>query len=61
MLVAESAYAIAQEQFDRAADVLDLDEGLRKVLREVKDQVPIDGAEATGHASHDRRPATIMR
>ncbi|MDQ6748066.1 MAG: Glu/Leu/Phe/Val dehydrogenase [Candidatus Dormibacteraeota bacterium] len=31
-----SAYSIAQAQFDRAADVLDLDDGMRKVLREVK-------------------------
>jgi glutamate dehydrogenase (NAD(P)+) len=38
---AESAYAIAQEQFDRAADVLDLDDGLRKVLREVKRELVV--------------------
>jgi glutamate dehydrogenase (NAD(P)+) len=41
MPVAESAYAIAQEQFDRAADVLDLDDGLRKVLREVKRELTV--------------------
>ncbi|MEA2647387.1 MAG: glutamate dehydrogenase [Chloroflexota bacterium] len=38
---AESAYAIAQEQFDRAADVLDLDGDLRKVLREVKRELTV--------------------
>jgi glutamate dehydrogenase (NAD(P)+) len=37
----ESAYAIAQEQFDRAADVLDLDGDLRKVLREVKRELTV--------------------
>jgi glutamate dehydrogenase (NAD(P)+) len=37
----ESAYAIAQEQFDRAADVLDLDDGMRKVLREVKRELTV--------------------
>ncbi len=37
----ESAYAIAQEQFDRAADVLDLDDDLRKVLREVKRELTV--------------------
>ena len=36
-----SAYAIAQEQFDRAADVLDLDDGIRKVLREVKRELTV--------------------
>jgi glutamate dehydrogenase (NAD(P)+) len=41
MPVAESAYAIAREQFDRAADVLDLDDGLRKVLREVKRELTV--------------------
>jgi glutamate dehydrogenase (NAD(P)+) len=38
---AESAYVIAQEQFDRASDVLDLDDGLRKVLREVKRELTV--------------------
>ncbi len=37
----ESAYAIAQEQFDRAADVLDLDDDLRRVLREVKRELTV--------------------
>jgi glutamate dehydrogenase (NAD(P)+) len=37
----ESAYAIAQEQFDRAADVLDLDDDVRKVLREVKRELTV--------------------
>ena len=37
----QSAYAIAQEQFDRAADVLDLEDGLRKVLREVKRELVV--------------------
>jgi glutamate dehydrogenase (NAD(P)+) len=37
----ESAYAIAQEQFDRAADVLDLEDDLRKVLREVKRELTV--------------------
>ncbi len=37
----ESAYAIAQEQFDRAADVLDLDDDMRKVLREVKRELTV--------------------
>ena len=41
MLGVESAYAIAQEQFDRAADVLDLDDGIRKVLREVKRELTV--------------------
>jgi len=41
MLGAESAYAIAQEQFDRAADVLDLDDEVRKVLREVKRELTV--------------------
>ena len=36
-----SAYDIAQAQFDRAADVLDLDDGLRKVLREVKRELTV--------------------
>jgi len=36
-----NAYAIAQEQFDRAADVLDLDPGMRKVLREVKRELTV--------------------
>ncbi|MEA2684506.1 MAG: glutamate dehydrogenase [Chloroflexota bacterium] len=36
-----SAYAIAQAQFDRAADVLDLDDGMRKVLREVKRELTV--------------------
>jgi glutamate dehydrogenase (NAD(P)+) len=36
-----SAYSIAQAQFDRAADVLDLDDGLRKVLREVKRELTV--------------------
>jgi glutamate dehydrogenase (NAD(P)+) len=38
----ESAYAIAQEQFDRAADVLDLDDDVRKVLREVKRELTVN-------------------
>ena len=37
----ESAYAIAQEQFDRAADVLDLDDDVRRVLREVKRELTV--------------------
>jgi glutamate dehydrogenase (NAD(P)+) len=41
MLGAESAYVIAQEQFDRAADVLDLDDDVRKVLREVKRELTV--------------------
>jgi glutamate dehydrogenase (NAD(P)+) len=36
-----SAYAIAQEQFDRAADVLDLADDVRKVLREVKRELTV--------------------
>jgi glutamate dehydrogenase (NAD(P)+) len=36
-----SAYSIAQAQFDRAADVLDLDDGMRKVLREVKRELTV--------------------
>ncbi|HEY8740236.1 MAG TPA: Glu/Leu/Phe/Val dehydrogenase [Candidatus Dormibacteraeota bacterium] len=36
-----SAYSIAQGQFDRAADVLDLDDGMRKVLREVKRELTV--------------------
>ncbi|MGI8609744.1 MAG: Glu/Leu/Phe/Val family dehydrogenase [Candidatus Dormibacteria bacterium] len=36
-----SAYSIAQAQFDRAADVLDLDDGNRKVLREVKRELTV--------------------
>ncbi|MFN2466407.1 MAG: Glu/Leu/Phe/Val dehydrogenase [Candidatus Dormibacteria bacterium] len=36
-----SAYSIAQAQFDRAADVLDLDDGVRKVLREVKRELTV--------------------
>ena len=36
-----SAYQIAQAQFDRAADVLDLDDGIRKVLREVKRELTV--------------------
>jgi glutamate dehydrogenase (NAD(P)+) len=36
-----SAYTIAQTQFDRAADVLDLDDGMRKVLREVKRELTV--------------------
>ncbi|MHB8508731.1 MAG: Glu/Leu/Phe/Val family dehydrogenase, partial [Candidatus Dormibacteria bacterium] len=36
-----SAYAIAQAQFDRAADVLDLDPDMRKVLREVKRELTV--------------------
>jgi len=35
------AYEIAQAQFDRAADVLDLDDGMRKVLREVKRELTV--------------------
>jgi glutamate dehydrogenase (NAD(P)+) len=41
MLGAESAFVIAQEQFDRAADVLDLDDDVRKVLREVKRELTV--------------------
>jgi glutamate dehydrogenase (NAD(P)+) len=41
VLGAESAYVIAQEQFDRAADVLDLDDDVRKVLREVKRELTV--------------------
>ena len=37
-----SAFAIAQEQFDRAADVLDLDSDMRKVLREVKRELTVN-------------------
>jgi glutamate dehydrogenase (NAD(P)+) len=37
----ESAYAIAQEQFDRAADVVDLDPDMRRVLREVKRELTV--------------------
>src|SRR3979411_2253300 len=36
-----SAYTIAQAQFDRAADVLDLDDGMRKGLREVKRELTV--------------------
>jgi glutamate dehydrogenase (NAD(P)+) len=38
---ATSAFAIAQEQFDRAAEALDLDHDLRKVLREVKRELSV--------------------
>jgi glutamate dehydrogenase (NAD(P)+) len=41
MPASESAYAIAQEQFDRAANVLDLDDDVRKVLREVKRELTV--------------------
>ena len=42
MVVAnESAYAIAQEQFDRAAEVVDLDPDMRRVLREVKRELTV--------------------
>ena len=37
----ESAYSIAQQQFDRAADVLDLDDAIRAQLREVKRELVV--------------------
>ena len=36
------AFAIAQQQFDRAADMLDLDPDLRKVLRECKRELTVN-------------------
>jgi glutamate dehydrogenase (NAD(P)+) len=36
-----SAWAVAQEQFDRAADKLDLDPGLRRVLRECRRELTV--------------------
>jgi glutamate dehydrogenase (NAD(P)+) len=36
-----NAFAIAQEQFDRAADILDLDLDMRRVLREVKRELTV--------------------
>jgi glutamate dehydrogenase (NAD(P)+) len=36
-----NAFEIAQEQFDRAADVLDLDTDMRRVLREVKRELTV--------------------
>ena len=36
-----AAFVIAQEQFDRAAEILDLDPDLRKVLREVKRELTV--------------------
>jgi glutamate dehydrogenase (NAD(P)+) len=38
----ETAYEIAQAQFDRAADVLDLDHDMRRVLREVKRELTVN-------------------
>ena len=41
VMARESAYSIAQKQFDRAADVVDLDPDLRRVLREVKRELTV--------------------
>jgi glutamate dehydrogenase (NAD(P)+) len=37
----ESAYSIAQKQFDRAADVVNLDSDMRRLLREVKRELTV--------------------
>ena len=41
VMARESAYSIAQKQFDRAADVVDLDPDMRRVLREVKRELTV--------------------
>ena len=41
VMTRESAYSIAQKQFDRAAEVVDLDPDMRRVLREVKRELTV--------------------
>jgi len=40
--MSSDAFAMAQQQFDRAADALDLDTGMRKVLRECKRELIVN-------------------
>jgi glutamate dehydrogenase (NAD(P)+) len=41
VLTRESAYSIAQKQFDRAADQVELEPSIRRVLREVKRELTV--------------------